>query len=244
MTLILVIEDEEQIRLNIQEILVLADFSVVTASDGVRGLNLAKVKLPNLIICDIMMPGMDGLEVLQNLRNDPQTANIPLIFLTAKSERDDLRQGMNLGADDYITKPFEPREILQAVKARLERQAVSTQQYLNEQDKVAKIQQKIKESGTNLEVSQQLSQMRENILDQLSQDLRNPLSSINMALHMLKECKVEEQRQRYLDIIQHEYACEVKLLNEVDNLRELLTDDNTKLMKQFNLLNSLNLNND
>ncbi|MDB9317037.1 MULTISPECIES: response regulator [Cyanophyceae] len=244
MTLILVIEDEEQIRLNIQEILVLADFSVVTASDGVRGLNLAKVKLPNLIICDIMMPGMDGLEVLQNLRNDPQTANIPLIFLTAKSERDDLRQGMNLGADDYITKPFEPREILQAVKARLERQAVSTQQYLNEQDKVAKIQQKIKESGTNLEVSQQLSQMRENILDQLSQDLRNPLSSINMALHMLKECKVEEQRQRYLDIIQHEYAREVKLLNEVDNLRELLTDDNTKLLKQFNLLNSLNLNND
>ncbi|KZL51105.1 response regulator [Nodularia spumigena] len=244
MTLILVIEDEEQIRLNIQEILVLADFSVVTSSDGVRGLNLAKVKLPNLIICDIMMPGMDGLEVLQNLRNDPQTANIPLIFLTAKSERDDLRQGMNLGADDYITKPFEPREILQAVKARLERQAVSTQQYLNEQDKVAKIQQKIKESGTNLEVSQQLSQMRENILDQLSQDLRNPLSSINMALHMLKECKVEEQRQRYLDIIQHEYAREVKLLNEVDNLRELLTDDNTKLLKQFNLLNSLNLNND
>jgi two-component system, OmpR family, alkaline phosphatase synthesis response regulator PhoP len=244
MTLILVIEDEEQIRLNIQEILVLADFSVVTASDGVRGLNLAKVKLPNLIICDIMMPGMDGLEVLQNLRNDPQTANIPLIFLTAKSERDDLRQGMNLGADDYITKPFEPREILQAVKARLERQAVSTQQYLNEQDKVAKIQQKIKESGTNLEVYQQLSQMRENILDQLSQDLRNPLSSINMALHMLKECKVEEQRQRYLDIIQHEYAREVKLLNEVDNLRELLTDDNTKLLKQFNLLNSLNLNND
>ena len=206
MTLILVIEDEEQIRLNIQEILVLADFSVVTSSDGVRGLNLAKVKLPNLIICDIMMPGMDGLEVLQNLRNDPQTANIPLIFLTAKSERDDLRQGMNLGADDYITKPFEPREILQAVKARLERQAVSTQQYLNEQDKVAKIQQKIKESGTNLEVYQQLSQMRENILDQLSQDLRNPLSSINMALHMLKECKVEEQGQRYLDIIQHEYA--------------------------------------
>jgi two-component system, OmpR family, alkaline phosphatase synthesis response regulator PhoP len=244
MTLILVIEDEEQIRLNIQEILVLADFSVVTSSDGVRGLNLAKVKLPNLIICDIMMPGMDGLEVLQNLRNDPQTANIPLIFLTAKSERDDLRQGMNLGADDYITKPFEPREILQAVKARLERQAVSTQQYLNEQDKVAKIQQKIKESGTNLEVYQQLSQMRENILDQLSQDLRNPLSSINMALHMLKECKVEEQRQRYLDIIQHEYAREVKLLNEVDNLRELLTDDNTKLLKQFNLLNSLNLNND
>ncbi|AHJ26522.1 response regulator [Nodularia spumigena CS-584] len=244
MTLILVIEDEEQIRLNIQEILVLADFSVVTSSDGVRGLNLAKVKLPNLIICDIMMPGMDGLEVLQNLRNDPQTANIPLIFLTAKSERDDLRQGMNLGADDYITKPFEPREILQAVKARLERQAVSTQQYLNEQDKVAKIQQKIKESGTNLEVYQQLSQMRENILDQLSQDLRNPLSSINMALHMLKECKVEEQGQRYLDIIQHEYAREVKLLNEVDNLRELLTDDNTKLLKQFNLLNSLNLNND
>jgi two-component system, OmpR family, alkaline phosphatase synthesis response regulator PhoP len=238
MTLILVIEDEEQIRLNIQEILALGEFSVITAADGVQGKNLAKIKSPDLIICDIMMPGMDGFDVLKVLRNDPTTANIPFIFLTAKSERDDLRQGMNLGADDYITKPFEPSEILQAVKARLERQAVATQQYLNEHEKVETIQEQIKERDTNLEVAQQLSQMRDNILDKLSQDLRNPLSNINMALHMLKQCQVEEKRQQYLEIIQKEYAREVKLLNEVDNLRELLTDENTKLLKQFKLLDS------
>jgi two-component system, OmpR family, alkaline phosphatase synthesis response regulator PhoP len=238
MTLILVIEDEDQIRLNIQEILVLGDFDVITAPDGVKGLSLARIKLPSLIICDIMMPGIDGLQVLQNLRNDPKTANIPLIFLTAKSERDDLRQGMNLGADDYITKPFEPREILEAVKARLERQAMTTQQYLNEVEKVEKIQEEIKARDSNLEVAQQLSHMRDNILEKLSQELRDPLSNINMALHMLGECKVEEKRKQYLEIIQKEYAREVKLLNEVDNLRELLTDKNTKLLKQFKLLDS------
>jgi two-component system, OmpR family, alkaline phosphatase synthesis response regulator PhoP len=238
MTLILVIEDEDQIRLNIQEILVLGDFDVITAPDGVKGLSLARIKLPSLIICDIMMPGMDGLQVLENLRNDSKTANIPLIFLTAKSERDDLRQGMNLGADDYITKPFEPREILEAVKARLERQAMTTQQYLNEVEKVEKIQEKIKARDSNLEVAQQLSHMRDNILNKLSQELRDPLSNINMALYMLGQCKVEEKRKQYLEIIQKEYAREVKLLNEVDNLRELLTYENTKLLKQFKLLDS------
>ncbi len=121
MSLILVIEDETQILLNLQEILELGDFSVITAADGTIGLQLAKSQNPDLIICDIMMPGLNGYEVLQELRRDPTVADIPLIFLTAKAERNDLLQGMDLGADAYITKPFEPLEILEAVKASLER---------------------------------------------------------------------------------------------------------------------------
>ena len=127
MTLILVVEDETQILLNIQEILELAEFSVITGADGKVGLQLAKTKNPDLIICDIMMPGLNGYEVLQELRQEPKTADIPLIFLTAKIERNDFRQGMVLGADDYISKPFEPFEILQAVNARLERYSISQQ---------------------------------------------------------------------------------------------------------------------
>ena len=120
---ILVIEDEAKIRANIQEILELADFQAIAAPNGREGLELAKKHLPDLIICDVMMPEMDGFGVLECLREEPETALIPLIFLTAKVEKSDMRQGMKLGADDYLTKPFTADELLEAVEARLERAA-------------------------------------------------------------------------------------------------------------------------
>ena len=236
MSLILVIEDETQILLNLQEILELADFSVITAVDGTIGLQLAKSKNPDLIICDIIMPGLNGYEVLQELRQDPQSADIPLIFLTAKVERNDLRQGMGLGADDYITKPFEPFEILQAVNARLERHSISNQADLRESQKSETFQQEIKKNRTELQNSQQLAEIRGNLLDQVSRDLRNPLSNINMAIYMLKQAKSEKDRDRYLSILQQECTREIEILNEVDNLRELLTVENTKLLRTYKLL--------
>ncbi|MBI1242124.1 MAG: response regulator [Nostoc sp. RI_552] len=121
MSLILVIEDEHQILLNLQEILELGDFLVITAANGTTGLELAKTQNPDLIICDIMMPGLNGYEVLQELQGEPKFAHIPLIFLTAKAECSDWSQSIALGADYYITKPFEPIEILEAVKACLEK---------------------------------------------------------------------------------------------------------------------------
>jgi two-component system, OmpR family, alkaline phosphatase synthesis response regulator PhoP len=119
MSLILVIEDESQILLNLEEILELGDFRVITASDGNMGLELAKTENPDLIICDVMTPGLNGYQVLQELRRDPNSAHIPFIFLTAKAEQNDLCRGRDLGADDYITKPFQPMEILEAVEAGL-----------------------------------------------------------------------------------------------------------------------------
>jgi diguanylate cyclase (GGDEF)-like protein len=120
---ILVIEDEAKIRTNIQEILELGDYHAIAAPNGREGLELAKKHLPDLIICDVMMPEMDGFGVLECLREEPETALIPLIFLTAKVEKSDMRQGMKLGADDYLTKPFSADELLEAVEARLERAA-------------------------------------------------------------------------------------------------------------------------
>ncbi|MBD2294362.1 response regulator [Anabaena sphaerica FACHB-251] len=236
MSLILVIEDETQILSNLQEILELADFSVIVAEDGIIGLQLAKRKNPDLILCDIMMPGLNGYEVLTELRQEPKTADIPLIFLTAKADRNDFRQGMGLGADDYITKPFEPFEILQAVKARLERHSISNQAYLKESQNTEILQQEIKKNRTELQNSQQLAQIRGNLLEKFSQDLRNPLSSINMAIYMLKQAKDEKNREKYLSILKEAYTQELDILNEVDSLQELLTAENTKLLRNYKLL--------
>ncbi|MEH2284298.1 MAG: response regulator [Nostoc sp.] len=118
---ILVIEDEIQICSNIQQILSFSDFNTITASNGLEGLRLAKTEKPDLICCDVMMPELDGYGVLIALRQDPLTESIPVIFLTAKVDRDGLRQGMELGADDYLRKPFSTEELLKAIKLRLAR---------------------------------------------------------------------------------------------------------------------------
>lgn len=114
-----VIEDNHEMRENIQEILELADYEVVTAKNGKEGVEMVKKNHPDLIICDIMMPELDGYGVLYYLSKSAETSSIPFIFLSAKSEKADFRKGMNLGADDYISKPFEEMELLGAVESRL-----------------------------------------------------------------------------------------------------------------------------
>jgi len=118
---ILLIEDNPDMRDNTSEILELADYQVATAPNGKVGVSLAKQDTPDLIICDIMMPELDGYGVLRMLGANPETANIPFIFLTAKAEKQDFRRGMNLGADDYITKPFDDVELLDAIEMRLKK---------------------------------------------------------------------------------------------------------------------------
>jgi DNA-binding NarL/FixJ family response regulator len=118
---ILVIEDEPEMRRNLATILRLENFQPLAAENGRIGVELAKRELPDVILCDVMMPELDGHGVLQALRADANTAAIPFIFLTAKGEREDLRAGMNLGADDYLTKPVPKAELLQAIAARLKR---------------------------------------------------------------------------------------------------------------------------
>ncbi|MBD99605.1 MAG: transcriptional regulator [Verrucomicrobia bacterium] len=120
-TSLLLIEDDEIIRENTAEILELSNYEVTTASNGKQGIEVAKRIQPDLIVCDIMMPEMDGYQVLNDLSKNPQTSTIPFIFLTAKTEKNEVRKGMALGADDYITKPFDEDELLEAIKGRLKR---------------------------------------------------------------------------------------------------------------------------
>jgi CRP-like cAMP-binding protein/CheY-like chemotaxis protein len=118
---ILIIEDNEDIRENLAEILELAGYEAHMAENGKIGVEKAEKELPDLILCDVMMPVLDGFGTLSILNKKPQTADIPFIFLTAKSEKADFRYGMNLGADDYITKPFESNELLSVVEMRLKK---------------------------------------------------------------------------------------------------------------------------
>jgi len=116
---ILVIEDQPQMLRNLAMMLGFEGYEVDTAENGKRGVEVAIERLPDLVICDVMMPELDGHGVIQALRANPATATIPFIFLTARSDRDDVRTGMNSGADDYLVKPVPRTELLAAVEARL-----------------------------------------------------------------------------------------------------------------------------
>jgi len=122
MTKILVIEDEAPIRDKIVTVLKYESYEVIDAPNGREGVASAQANRPDLIICNVLMPDMNGYGALAALREDPNTSDIPVIFLTAAASRADMRKGMELGADDYITKPYTVEELLAAVRTRLERQ--------------------------------------------------------------------------------------------------------------------------
>jgi CheY-like chemotaxis protein len=116
---ILLIEDDKALRENTEELLELCGYNVTTASNGRIGIEAAIENLPDIIICDIMMPEVDGYGVLENLSNNEKTKQIPFIFLSAKTEHKEIRKGMDLGADDYLTKPFEEEDLTSAIESRL-----------------------------------------------------------------------------------------------------------------------------
>jgi two-component system, sensor histidine kinase and response regulator len=118
---ILIIDDNKHIRTQINLVLKLEGYTTFMASNGLEGVSVAKESLPSLIICDIMMPELDGYGVLSILRSNASTADIPFLFLSAKAEKQDIRQGMNLGADDYLWKPFSTEDLIKAIEARLDR---------------------------------------------------------------------------------------------------------------------------
>ncbi|MEG4440786.1 response regulator [Microcoleus sp. AT9_B5] len=155
MAKILVIEDEEAIRENILDLLEAENFEGIGAINGQVGIKLAIEKIPDLILCDMMMPEVDGHGVIKALRSEPLTATIPFIFLTAKADKVDVRTGMELGADDYITKPCTPQELLKAIAIRLEKQKTISRQS-----------------------QKTLDELRTNISMSLPHELRTPLNAI------------------------------------------------------------------
>jgi diguanylate cyclase (GGDEF)-like protein len=158
MTTILVIEDETHVREILSELLTTEKFDVLTADNGYLGYQLAQRQQPDLILCDIMMPELDGYGVLAQLKDNPITDEIPFIFLSAKADRLDFRVGMDLGADDYLTKPFTRDELLAAVRMRLKRQAILARRH----------QEQLRQTQSHYQ--QQLEQAKERLSQVLSQD--------------------------------------------------------------------------
>jgi two-component system sensor histidine kinase/response regulator len=161
---ILVVEDNEIMLDGIQDILEMADYEVVTALDGQEALEWLSSHRPELIVSDIMMPRMDGYQLFSAVRANPKWIGIPFIFLTAKDQRIDVRLGKQLGADDYLTKPFEPEDLVIAVEAKLERAAVL-------------------QAATEAEISR----LKQNILNTLSHEFRTPLTYIRGYLDLILE---------------------------------------------------------
>jgi DNA-binding response OmpR family regulator len=151
---ILVIDDNKDIRENTAEILDLAGYTTFMAENGKKGVEIALKEKPSLIVCDIMMPELDGYGVLHLIRKNSETEFTPFIFLTAKTERSDFRKGMEMGADDYITKPFEDIELLNAVEIRLKKSAILNQNYEQTYRGLNQFLSDVKDTGLTRQLSE------------------------------------------------------------------------------------------
>ena len=237
---ILVIEDEPPVRANILELLEAEDFDAVGAENGFIGVLWALENTPDLIICDVMMPEFNGYQVLKALREDPASAAIPFIFITAKADKADIRYGMELGADDYLTKPFTRAELLGAMATRFAKHQAVMEQYTSEHQRAEGLQQELQDL-------QQSADTKNDLLNQFHQELRLALPKLFLAIQMLKNLEPEEQhetkeasrlRHRCLEILQEACAREIALLNQMPTLQGLLTPENVKLLRQHNLISN------
>lgn len=226
---ILIIEDIAEVRQNIREILEIENFQTIVAENGRIGVAAAIQESPDLIISDIMMPEMDGYQVLAKLRNHPETAITPFIFLTAQSIHTDRRQGMELGANDYLTKPFTCDELVKAVRTQLERHTSMMQHYFDKHHEHQKFTKQIQ----NL---QAFNQTKDRIFESFTGELRQTVTKISVALTTVQSLPDGATRDRHLEILRAECRQEIKLLNEVEGLHKFLTPDNVSFLKQSNLL--------
>lgn len=208
---ILVVEDNEDMLNGIRDILEMSGYQVVTALDGQAALALMEQDRPDLIISDIMMPQMDGYELFSAVRANPKWLRIPFVFLTAKDQRLDVRLGKQLGADDYLTKPFEPEDLIVIVEAKLER-AASLQ------------------AATDAE----MSQLKQNILKAFSHEFRTPLTYIRGYLDLILEDGLDQLSTEELEDFLHGMRRgSARLSRLVDDLIFLVTLETGQAVNKF-----------
>jgi len=204
---ILVIDDETILRNEIVNWLTFEDYEVFSADNGLDGVAKAKKYLPDLIICDVTMPYLDGFGVLFEVHSDPATAHIPFIFETARASHDDIRHGMNLGADDYITKPFTRKQLLQAIQQRLEKVAA--------REKAHQIELMQLHDALTQEKEQRLLKAR--MVAMFSHDFRNPLATIMSSNNLIRDYADRMSAERKL-------ACFNRVETSVKRLVQMLDD--------------------
>lgn len=195
---ILVIDDNTDIRENTAEILELAGYKTLTAENGKKGVEAATKGKPDLIVCDIMMPELDGYGVLHLLRKNSATENIPFIFLTAKTERSDFRKGMEMGADDYVTKPFEDIELLNAVEVRLKKSAVLANQYPSTPQGLNEFIKDVKNSGLLKQLADQYDVESYSKKQSLYSEGKRPRFLYYLVSGKVKAYKTHEDGKEYI----------------------------------------------
>jgi two-component system, OmpR family, alkaline phosphatase synthesis response regulator PhoP len=237
---ILVIDDERSTRTNIISFLEAEGYEALGAENGRVGIALAQQNLPDLIICDILMPGLDGYDVLTTLQQDVRTATIPFIFLTISASEAGYRQSLELGADDYLSKPVTSEQLRSAIVLRLEPQISTPRPSLVAADRFSS------SSAENPVELQPLLQAKDQLLNRLCQRIPRHLIQANAILQGLKELPSdrdspeERLRQRQLQELQEAIAAIQAIMNESTVLQASLTPENAELLiRQFTLWENL-----
>jgi two-component system, OmpR family, alkaline phosphatase synthesis response regulator PhoP len=212
MSQILVIEDELAVRENIIDLLEAEDYDVSATHNGFRALMWASEHIPDLIISDVMMPEIDGHDILRALRQNPITAAIPFVFLTALSTKHDIRFGMDLGADDYLTKPYVRADLLNAVASRIKKnqqlsQLKAASFHANEVSSIPAIV--------------------------LKHQFEKAEPKLQIAIHMLKDLEVGERRNQCIEILRQNCAEEIALLDQIPNIGDFLPIEEVNLLRQL-----------
>ena len=221
MTKILVIEDEMFVRENIVDLLEAEDFEVFSTENGILGILWAQENLPDLIICDVMMPEIGGYEVLEEIRELPETSLTPFIFLTAMSDKGDIRQGMQLGADDYLTKPFTRDELLSAISSRVLKHAKLMKQYNEEHRKVEILERQLKEIK-ELHIQQEITQ-----------EYQQALSKINTAIKLIDKIQPGQKRDRAISLVKQTCSQDIATLKKRPSLEAKIRSMNQTLATIF-----------
>lgn len=215
MTKILIIEDEALLRQEVADWLTFEDYEVRTAEDGVAGVEAALSYLPDLIICDITMPRLDGYGVLLELRANPVTISIPFIFVTARAAHEDIRKGMASGADDYITKPFTRLELFQAIESRLQKKTAYEQERQSEIEHL--------QDAVTHEREQRL--VKAKLVAMFSHDFRNPLTTILASNNLLTNYAERMDESRRLAHLSRIDASVRQLIQMLDDMLLIMQMD-------------------
>lgn len=198
MKTVLVIDDNQDIRENTAEILELAGYRTITAENGKKGVEAAQREKPDVIVCDIMMPELDGYGVLHLLRKNKDTEHIPFVFLTARTERSDFRKGMEMGADDFITKPFDDIELLNAIEVRLKKAEVLESKYPASRQGVNQFIRDVKNAGLISELAEQYSSDSYAKKQVLYQEGKRPRYLFLLVKGKVKGTKTNEDGKEYI----------------------------------------------
>ncbi len=229
---ILVIEDERATRDNLLNFLNSEDFNAIGAENGSIGVELAKSNIPDLIICDILMPEMDGYDVLFYLEQNPETSSIPFIFLTVTNEEDFLAHNDCLNQEDYLRKPVTTEQLRRAIQAKLNEKENNLVKY--EKDI------KLEEMREKIYKMEEYCQAKDLLLTSLSENLKKYLPTLKKDLNNLRSSSASLDENNRINQIQKDFAKILSLVSQVSDLQQILTPENYKLLEQFKLFKSTN----